>query len=177
MKKIVYTNSTGVLCIVSANPKLQKPGELEDFFLARIAEKDVEKIRQPGESPEAFMARIKLDPLAPCMPWRLMEENAIPSDRTFREAWEDTTLEPVVDVNMDKARDIHLNRIREARNEALAENDIEIRKAWNDPEKQTELNEHAQVLRDLPATIDLSMLSTPDELKEYWPGMLSTEKQ
>jgi hypothetical protein len=100
---------------------------------------------------------------------REMPDEAIPADRTFRNAWEDTTPELVIDINMAKARDIHLADIRIKRNEELSKLDIEATKAQDmgDTEALTRIRARKQELRDLPATLTpiLANTASTDELK------------
>lgn len=70
-----------------------------------------------------------------------------------------------VKVNMNKARDIHMGRIRGARDIKLAKLDIEQLKG-------EDVAEEKQTLRDLPNTFDLTSASTPEELKALWPNKL-----
>lgn len=104
---------------------------------------------------------------------REMPDDAIPTDRTFRGAWTDTTPELTIDIDMVKAREIHLNRIRIQRNEELSKLDIEAIKAQDmeDATKLAEIRQRKQELRDLPTTLaaTLSAANTPDELKAIQP--------
>lgn len=97
--------------------------------------------------------------------WRITSTANIPSDRTFRAAWTDGLPTPTVDVDMDIARNIKMADIRKLRNEKLSELDIETLKG-NDVQAEK------QVLRDLPASIDLEQFTTPETLKEYTPPEL-----
>ena len=75
-----------------------------------------------------------------------------------------------VNVDMTKARAIHLTEIRRVRNLELDNEDINMLKAVEagDASVQAEVGIRKQVLRDLPATFDL-VTDTPDELKARWP--------
>lgn len=90
-------------------------------------------------------------------------------DRLFRDSW--VSDGDVVKVDMDKARDIHMQRIRKARADALEANDT----AWLTATKKGDTaavqaaGREAQRLRDLPKTVDLSVASTPAELAAIWP--------
>ncbi len=94
----------------------------------------------------------------------------IPPDRTFRDAWT-----PDLAVDMPKARDIHMKRIRAARDQQLEKLDIETIKAVGagDAAKAAEIEAQKQTLRDLPQTFDLSGAAMPNELKTLWPGDLT----
>ena len=104
---------------------------------------------------------------------REMPDDAVPTDRTFRDAWADTTPELTIDINMAKARDIHLGRIRIKRNAELSELDIQAIKAQDigDAETLTKIRARKQELRDLPATLapTLASAATVDALKAIQP--------
>lgn len=95
--------------------------------------------------------------------FQIAKDSEIPTDRTFRGAWSHCPKKKIR-VDMDKARDIHMSRIREARNTKLAE--LDKRKYG------PEFDAHRQKLRDLPQTLDLSKAKTPEELKTLWPDDL-----
>ena len=96
----------------------------------------------------------------------------IPQDRYFRNAWDHGG--DRVTVNMDKAREIHLNRIRDARDKKLIDLDKETMKALGkkDDVFRAAVEAQKQVLRDIPQTIDLTVAKTPEELKALWPKEL-----
>lgn len=96
----------------------------------------------------------------------------IPSDRAFRNAWEHGV--DKVQVNMEKAKAIHLNSIRAARNAKLSALDIETMKAVGkgDAAAMSEVEAAKQMLRDIPQKVDLTKAATPDELKAIWPKEL-----
>tara|TARA_R110000765_G_scaffold421189_1_gene527129 strand:+ start:200 stop:457 length:258 start_codon:yes stop_codon:yes gene_type:complete len=80
---------------------------------------------------------------------------------------------PVI-VNMVKARAIHMNVIRRVRNKELAKEDINYTKALEagDTSAQNTVVTKKQVLRDIPATFDLTDAGTPELLKAKWPTEL-----
>ena len=100
---------------------------------------------------------------------REMPDDVIPTDRTFRDAWADTTPELIIDIDMAKARDIHLERIRIKRNAELSKLDIQATKAQDvgDADALTQIRVRKQELRDLPATLapTLASAATVDALK------------
>jgi hypothetical protein len=80
-----------------------------------------------------------------------------------------------INVNMDKARAIHLDEIRRVRNEELAAKDITFMRAVEagDASAQSTIGTEKQVLRDLPATFDITTdAGTPELLKAKWPTEL-----
>ena len=80
-----------------------------------------------------------------------------------------------INVNMTKARAIHLAEIRRVRNLELAAKDIPWMKAVEagDTDAQATIATEKQVLRDLPATFDITTgVDTPQKLKAKWPAEL-----
>ena len=104
---------------------------------------------------------------------RDMPDEVIPADRTFRNAWADTTPELTIDVDMAKARDINLESIRIKRNAELSKLDVQATKAQDvgDLEALVQIRVRKQELRDLPVTLApiLASASSVDELKAIQP--------
>jgi len=101
----------------------------------------------------------------------IVDDSAIPSDRTFRNAWDATG--EWVDVGMSKARKIHMDRIRAKRNEKLDAMDLEIKRSEDNGEDILSLRGKRQALRDIPQVFDLEQYATPDQLKNAWPEQLN----
>jgi hypothetical protein len=93
-------------------------------------------------------------------------------DRHFREAW--TEVDGVIDVDMPKARGVHMDNIRKERNKKLTALDLDFLRAIEagDTSEQDRVAGEKQVLRDIPQTFDLSGATTPEELKALWPSEL-----
>ncbi len=109
--------------------------------------------------------------------WRIIQDDEIPQDRTFRNAWTDAG--DKIGHDMEKARAIHMDRIRAARAPVLAALDTEINKAADAGKANGELaalRAKRQALRDIPQTFDLSKAQTPEALKALWPVELSDER-
>ena len=80
-----------------------------------------------------------------------------------------------INVNMAKARAIHLAEIRRVRNAELAAKDIPWMKAVEDgdTDAQATIKTEKQTLRDIPATFDITTdVDTPEKLKAKWPTEL-----
>jgi hypothetical protein len=107
--------------------------------------------------------------------YRVIEEADVPTDRTFRNAWTDT--QEAIEVDMEKAKVFHMERIRAARTPQLQALDIEWMKAMGkmDQPAADKIEAQRQALRDLPQTLDLSKATTPDALKSLWPKELTTK--
>lgn len=145
-ESIVDEKGFFVLCALTRPVYEVQFTETEDDFVQRIAEKDV---------PEG-------------LEYRITDVSNIPSDRTFRNAWTDDNPTETVDVDMPKARIIHMDRLREIRDEKL----VELDKRKYGSEKDAE----RQALRDMPTNTDLSIVTTPEELKAIMPNELKETK-
>jgi len=80
-----------------------------------------------------------------------------------------------ISVNMTKARVIHLTEIRRVRNDELVKEDINMLKAIEagNTSEQSTVATKKQVLRDIPATFDITTgVDTPEQLKAKWPTEL-----
>ena len=80
-----------------------------------------------------------------------------------------------VNVDMTKARAIHLEEIRRVRNEELVKEDVTFMRAGEegDTDAQATIKTKKQTLRDIPATFDITTdVDTPEKLKAKWPTEL-----
>ena len=80
-----------------------------------------------------------------------------------------------INVNMTKARAIHLAEIRRVRNAELVKEDVTFMRAIEaeDTDAQATIKTKKQTLRDLPATFDITTdVDTPEKLKAKWPTEL-----
>lgn len=100
-------------------------------------------------------------------------EVTVPSDRTFRGAWNLST--NVIGVDMDKVKDIWRNKLRQDRKEKFAALDDEIRilsrkelANGSDPARKARIGvveAKAQEYRDVTSHANIAAASTPDQLK------------
>lgn len=89
----------------------------------------------------------------------------VPDSRQFRDAWKIAGGKIVVDNK--KAKQIHLDRIRELRNKKLEELDKEAIKNITDENKLQEIEQKKQILRDIPqnyTAFDVDSPHMPSEL-------------
>jgi hypothetical protein len=103
---------------------------------------------------------------------RPMEESEIPQDRYFRGAW--IHKDDSIDVDIDKAKNIHRDVIRELRKPLLEALDIEFTRASEskDESKMKELIDKKNALRDVTQHSILLNASTPEEIKSFMPEIL-----
>lgn len=80
-----------------------------------------------------------------------------------------------INVNMSKARAIHLAEIRRVRNAELVKKDVPFMRAVEvgDTDAEATIATEKQALRDIPATFDITTgVDTPEKLKAKWPDEL-----
>ena len=141
MKKIIYTRPDGGMSVVHPAPH-----------------RGSEEIPEEQAVQRAW-AKLPADAINPLV----VDESAILSDRTYRNAWEKSGA--AVGVNMPKAREIHRQKMREARKPKLEALDIEQLRGRN-------VEAQKQALRDVTAAPEIESASTPDDLKAVWPDCL-----
>jgi len=80
----------------------------------------------------------------------------------------------MINVNMTKARDIHRDKVREARKPLLEAKDVAFMRAVEaqDTDTQTTVAAEKQALRDATAAAAIDAAATPDELKAAWDSEL-----
>ena len=128
--RIIYTHETGIAII-------HPTGE---FPIQRVMEKDV-----PSEY--AHTAYI-------------VDDDVIPSDRIFRDAWQfdfdvvDGKLTHAISENLDKAKEIQKERLRIERKLLLEEQDILFMKALETSSDTKKILEEKQRLRDITKLVD-----------------------
>ena len=79
-------------------------------------------------------------------------------------------------IDMAKAREIHKNRIREARIPKLAELDIEFQKALETSADTSAIVAKKQVLRDYPARAGIATAVNIQDLKADWDTTILGDK-
>jgi len=89
--------------------------------------------------------------------------------RVFRDAWEANTDTAVIDVNLEKAKDIWRDKIREARKPMLEQLDTDYMRALEMGADTTQIIADKQVLRDAPAHPDIDAATSVLELVEVQP--------
>jgi len=163
-KRIVYTRPDGGVSVLIPSPEFienylsANPGRTEADALTYLQGKDV--------PPDALNARIE-------------DAVNLPPSRAFRNCWRNTVGAggaERVDVDMPLARAQKMAEIRTERNKRLAETDGLILRAKETGQaaQENQLALARQALRDLPATVGLDTLATPEALNAFqpnWPVM------
>lgn len=79
----------------------------------------------------------------------------------------------MITVNVDKAKEIWKNKLREARNPILQKLDVEYIRAQETNANVDIIIQKKQELRDITTHQDLLNASTPEEIKAFWPEILN----
>jgi hypothetical protein len=87
----------------------------------------------------------------------------VPSDRTFRGAWQFNG--SAVEVDMTSARNIHKDNLRTERAPRLADLDVQYMKALEAGSGAADIAAQKQTLRDITNDARIAAATTPDELK------------
>lgn len=93
----------------------------------------------------------------------------VPEERVFRDSWEVNENTAIISVNMERAKDIWRDKIRQARIEPLAALDTAYMKALEVGADTTSIITQKQALRDAPALASIDAATNPDELKAIQP--------
>jgi len=132
-----------------------------------------EKFRLLGESDDALLDRaatltIQKNPRYQGFTTVDIEETDMPTTRRFRNAW--GRVGAKLEVDMPKARTQRLAEIRKDRDKLLDESDKDIlRDQEQGGAKQAALRAYRQALRDLPTTLNLDAILTPEALNTFRP--------
>ncbi len=96
----------------------------------------------------------------------IVEDSEIPKNTFFERAWK--IVDGKIEMDITKAREVHKENIRNARQEKLAELDIEFQKALETSSSTTDIVSKKQALRDAPADSGIASANTEAELKAQW---------
>lgn len=133
-----------------------------------------DRARPEGDTDEALLERVAARSVprgpdgVPAPHW-VVDGALLPADRTFRDAWRCAA--GGLEVDLARARGIHMDSIRRARDEELARLDAPYLEAVEkrNTARRGEIARRKQALRDIPQTFDLALAATPEELKALWP--------
>lgn len=133
--KIIFPNGSGGIAVIHPT------GELP---IEAVMEKDV---------PAEFRAQA-----------RIVDDEAIPGDRTFRNAW--VEVGGSIAVDLPKARDIHRDNLRSVRGPLLEALDVAYQRAdeAGDADAKKAVAARKQELRDITELPAIDAAKTPEEL-------------
>lgn len=98
--------------------------------------------------------------------YAVVPQHLIPQNREWRESWVYDKKRKKIVEDMEKCQEIHLQRLREWRNNKLKELDYDSMRAIEDDDRKklSEIKRKKQDLRDLPDTVDFSYCETPYDI-------------
>lgn len=104
--------------------------------------------------------------------YHICNSDRVPSDKNFRQAWVYT--KKGIDIDMEKARQMHLERIRKVRNSKWPDFDNRYTIAQRDGEDLKKLEKERKTLKNIPQKIEplIKKAKTPEELIQIWPKEL-----
>ena len=131
------------------------------------------EIGEYADVAETIAKWAEVEPLGAPASYAEIAESDIPSDRTFRNAWElcgDKKVRPEI----GKCRALWREKIRAARKPKLAALDVEHLRAseTGDAARSAQVIAQKQALRDAPADPRIDAAATPEELKAVKPAGL-----
>ena len=129
---------------------------------------DTPEVQEPPADPTPFSSVLDKDGNEK----RYDELTSQPTDRSFREAW--SLSGTVITEDLDAAKDIFKDKIREVRKPLLEAEDTVFMKALEDDDATAKANSKTKKdnLRDAPAATAISSATTIDELKAAWDSNL-----
>lgn len=176
-KVIIHTNEEGLTCITQPMPGNYIPVDSKDISDIRFFSKAPTKIvifdsgtrlEVPDLSwREATIEEIAKKDIPEGQEWHIVdsEDFAGKLDPYFREAWVHD--KGSMSIHMDKAKELHKNKLRLERIEAMSQLDVDFQRAIedNDSSKMQRIKAKKQKLRDITTHPDLVNAQTPEELK------------
>ena len=151
-KRIIFKYKDTIAVVIPSASALKK-----DRTLTQIALKAMKELKLSAETK-----------------YEIIDASSIPSDRTFRDAWEQDGAK--IKIDMPKARVIYMDKIRVVRNKELEKTDKIILRDEEQGKDVSALKTERQSLRDIPQNLDLESASTPEELTAIWPeGLTSSD--
>ena len=98
--------------------------------------------------------------------WRIITDADLIKDREFRDAWKDENNK--IDIDIEKAKNIHIDNLRIKRADLLSKLDIEYIKADenNDITKRNEIIQRKNILRDITKDPRIDAATNIEELKK-----------
>ena len=145
MSKIIYTQENGVIAVVHPS---------DQSLLEMTIEEIAQKVVPVGIST-----------------YSIVEDSVIPTDRSFRNSWVGVgigTTGATITEDIDKAKEWHKTRIREARADKFTALDIEYQRATETSVDTSAIVAKKQALRDAPDASGISTASNTTELKAQW---------
>lgn len=109
----------------------------------------------------------------------IINKDAVPNDDTFYDAWElDPESSQMIKINVDKAKEIHNNVVREVRKPLLEKLDVDFTRALEEQKDTTKIVEQKQKLRNVTNIVSKAKISSTNvdevtqQIKNLWDESL-----
>lgn len=161
MKKIMYTNNEGKVCIVVPSPRdhidrwnrvpctVIETETVIDHGVEKIIEKEVETTRPMTDAEWEMHVWDRSVPVEFIESARWVDEVDMPQTREFRDAWRNIDETTKVNICCKEARDIALEDLRRKRNEKLDKLDKDFLLAIERDLDTAPIKQKKQELRDV----------------------------
>ena len=161
---IVFELPNGAIRYATCPRKNKKPGETNSQWLLRVFNKTI------SGNPQYAGAKRILNPVMPDGKHLVPGPDDHPAEHAFPGAWRHLG-GGNIGIDMPAARAVKLDRIREERNGRFPSLDAEWMKATGqgDSAAATAIEAKRQHLRELPRTVDLEAIATPEALAGFQP--------
>jgi len=159
-KRIIYPNSESPYNVIIVCPAFNSIDRTEEDTDEDCLALALYRLKTTG--------RIKED-----TPYKIVEDSELPTDHRYFNAWR---YDDGVYIDMEEARSLHMQFIREARDRVLEDLDNQSLRAFENDDSQTltALKVRKAILRDLPQTFSLyTPNDTIEELSALWPEELT----
>lgn len=193
MKRVIYTKPNGLLAVLvptegarlayyitlADGTVIPEGADKEDRPQAFSVDQFLKRWPVQGavaawaESEELFVARIAAKDVPAGLTYNIVDESAIPTDRTFRNAW---VACPVAGcrIDMSKARELWRAEMRRMRAPQLVALDVAYMRAdeANDTAIKASIATQKKELRDVTRDVAIEAAQTPEDLRRVWPTCL-----
>jgi hypothetical protein len=108
--------------------------------------------------------------------YRVVKRQEIPADQTYRDCWRlSDTEEELIAIDVDKAKEVWKQKMREARTPIMEKLDTDFFRAMEDgdTDKQKNIANMKRLLRDVTKLPELENAKTVDEIETVWPDYLN----
>ena len=151
MSKVIFTQSNGIISVMTPILTEINPATGVEFTIQEIIEKDL--------IPTGITT------------YSIVDDSIIPTDRAFRGAWVGNGVglsTATIVEDMTKAKEIHKNNIRQKREGKLKELDVDFQRALETSADTSSIVAKKQALRDAPNASGITTAANITELKAQW---------
>lgn len=158
-KVIIKSNSDGSCEIIHPADEMFDPSSRTRSLLPQLKDSSEEEILS------FIISKSRLEDGS----YRIADKSELPESRAFRGAWTNDNEQRIIDVDINKAKEIHKDKLRVLRKPLLEELDIEYMRALELGFNTEEIVEKKQELRDVT---ELELPNGLSDLESFIPEIL-----